>query len=355
MPVKTPLMERLDLSAPIIQAPMAGSDTPELAIAVSEAGGLGSMGMTYLAPDDMKGRLKTVRSRTNRVVNVNLFAPQPIPPLPGDTSEAVERLRPFYEDLGVGLPAVSPGADKFADRFPLVLEGGVKVFSFIMGLIPEDAMRALRARDTFIIGTATNVPEAKQLEAAGVDAIVAQGSEAGGHRGSFTPDYAGSMVGSLALIPQVADAVSVPVIAAGGISDGRGVAAALILGAEAVQIGTAFLTTDESGAPEAHKRAVLQVGAHESRVTHAFSGRPARGVVNSMMEAVEDFKRPRAVLPFPHQNALTRPLRAAAAKAGKADCLALWAGQAGSLSRREKAADTVKRLMAETDAALKRF
>ena len=189
----------------------------------------------------------------------------------------------------------------------------------------------------FVIGTATTVEEAVALEAAGVDAIVAQGSEAGAHRGTFAVAFEAAMIGTMALVPQVVRAVGIPVIASGGIMNGDGIAAALSLGASAVQMGTAFLTCHESGAPESYKQAVLGTREHQTRVTRAFSGRPARGIVNRFMEEVESVAG--AILPYPLQNALTRPLRASAAKQDRSEFLSLWAGQGLRLARRESAAD----------------
>jgi nitronate monooxygenase len=205
----------------------------------------------------------------------------------------------------------------------------------------------------FVMGTATTVEEAVALEQAGVDAIVTQGSEAGGHRGTFAGAFEAGLVGTMALVPQVVDAVRVPVIASGGIMDGRGIAAALALGASAVQMGTAFLTCHEAGIPDAYKEAIL--GAHEdgTRLTRAFSGRPARGIVNRFMTEID--RTPEAILPFPLQNTLTRPLRSAAARQGRAEFLSLWAGQAVRLARRQSAADLVARLAKETEEAIGRL
>ena len=205
------------------------------------------------------------------------------------------------------------------------------------------------------MGTATNVAEAVALERAGVDAVVAQGSEAGGHRGTFAGDVDAGMVGTIALVPQIADAVKVPVIASGGIMDGRGVAAALALGASGAQLGTAFLSCDEAGIPAAYKQAILDAGESDTRITRAFSGRPARGIVNRFMTEVGNAGDADAILPFPLQNTLTRPLRAAAAKAGRPEFLSLWAGQGLRLARREPAAALVKRLAEETDTVLRRL
>jgi nitronate monooxygenase len=193
------------------------------------------------------------------------------------------------------------------------------------------------------------------LEQAGVDAVVVQGSEAGGHRGTFGTDFGSGMIGTLALVPQVADTIKLPVIASGGIMDGRGIVAALALGASAVQMGTAFLTCDEAGVPEVYKEAILSAREQDTRITRAFSGRPARGIANNFMAAVESQTEPATILPFPHQNALTRPLRTEAGKRGRADLLSLWAGQGLRLARRQTAAALMKRLADEMELAKARL
>jgi nitronate monooxygenase len=204
-----------------------------------------------------------------------------------------------------------------------------------------------------LAGTATTVDEAVALERAGVDVVVAQGSEAGGHRGTFDDAKAdSSLVGTLALVPQIVDAVRVPVVASGGIMDGRGIAAALALGAGAAQLGTAFLTCDEAGVPDAYKQAILDAHEDETRVTRAFSGRAARGIVNRFMREIDAAGD---VLPFPLQNALTRPLRTAAATQGRAEFLSLWAGQGVRMARRQTAADLVAALVKETDDVITRL
>jgi nitronate monooxygenase len=208
----------------------------------------------------------------------------------------------------------------------VALSSGAAAFSFTFGMLLASAIEAIKGRGMFLIDTATTVEEAVALEQAGIDAVVTQRSEAGGHRGMFATAFDTRMVGTLALVPQVVDAVTVPVIASGGIMDGRGIVAALALGAAAVQMGTAFLTCNEAGIPNAYKEAILRAREHETRLTRAFSGRLARGIVNRFMTEVEHADTADAILPFPLQNALTRLLRMTAAQQGRAEFLSLWTG-----------------------------
>jgi nitronate monooxygenase len=275
----------------------------------------------------------------------------------------VARVAPFYEELGLPRPEPpAPAARDFDAQLDAALDGGAAVFSFTFGMLPSAARDKVKARGVTLAGTATTVDEAVALERAGVDIVVAQGSEAGGHRGTFAGpvDHAAfeaGMVGTLALVPQIVDAVRVPVIASGGIMDGRGIAAVLALGAAAAQLGTAFLTTEEAGVPDVYKQAILDAHEDQTRITRAFSGRPARGIVNRFMREVEAPSWPHqfSILPFPLQNALTRPLRTAAAKQGRAEFLSLWAGQGVRMARRMKAGDLVAALAEETDAAVRRL
>lgn len=355
MPYRNSLMDRLGLVHPIIQAPLAGGgDTPALVAAVAEAGGLGFIGGAYLAPGQIVAAAKDVRARTSRPFGVNLFAPLPAPAMPADPGPALARVAPFFAELGLAPPALpGPPAYDFDAQLAAALETSAAVFSFTFGIPPPAAIAAARRKGMMLIGTATNVAEARALVEAGVDAVVTQGSEAGGHRGTFAGEFEAGMIGTMALVPQVADAIRVPVIASGGIMDGRGIAAALALGASAVQLGTAFLTCEESGIPEAYRAAILGAAEHETRLTRAFSGRPARGIVNRFMTEVE--RGEPAILPFPIQNGVTRPLRAAAAQHGRAEFLSLWAGQGLGLARRQKAGELVARLAAETEIAIARI
>jgi nitronate monooxygenase len=347
------LLARLRITHPIIQAPMAGGGTtPAMVAAVSEAGGLGTAAGAYLSAAQLTAILREVRERTRQPFAVNLFAPLATPAAPDDPARALAPITRYHAELGLAAPTLpAPVPADFAELFPVVLESGAAAFSFTFGIPPAGALAAARERGMLLMGTATTVAEAIALEGAGVDVVVAQGSEAGAHRGTFVQSFEASMVGTIALVPQVADAVRLPVVASGGIMDGRGIAAALALGAEAVQMGTAFLTTDEAGIPEVYKQAIPAAQAEATRVTRVFSGRPARGIVNRFMTEMEQLPDG-TILPFPLQNSLTRGLRGAAAKAGQADFLSLWAGQGAPLARRQSAGALVARLVKETDAAM---
>jgi nitronate monooxygenase len=357
MAIHTALTRRLGIEHPIIQAPLAGGgDTPALVAAVAEAGALGFVGASYLTPQQLAEAARAVRGLTQRPFGINLFAPGPAPAAPADVRAALARVAPFFAELGLPAP-VAPAAlaDPFPALFEAALASGAAAFSFTFGCLPPAAVAAVKRRGMFLMGTATTVDEAVVLERTGADAVVAQGVEAGGHRGTFASEADAGMIGTIALVPQIADAVRVPVIASGGIMDGRGIAAALALGASGVQLGTAFLTCEEAGIPAAYKQAILDARESDTRITRAFSGRPARGIVNRFMTQVERDGGADAILPFPLQNALTRPLRAAAAKAGRAEFLSLWAGQGVGLARRETAAGLVRRLADETEAVLRRL
>lgn len=348
------LTDRFDLRLPVIQAPLAGGgDTPEMTAAVSNAGGLGSIGAAYLTPEAIEAAGAAVRRATDRPFAINLFAPVENPP-PPPADDAIARTAGFFERLGLPRP-VAPQGGGFVldDQVEAALTTGASLFSFTFGLMPDQHLQRFRAAGMAIAGTATTVREAELLADAGCDMVIAQGAEAGGHRGSFADGFEAGAVGSMALVPQMVDALDMPVIASGGIMDGRGIAAALALGAAGVQMGTAFLSCAEAGIPEAYRARLRGGRDHETRITRAFSGRPARGLVNDFMRHVD--AAPEAILPFPYQNALTRPLRAAAAKAGEVEVLSLWAGQGVGLSRDLPAADLLARLERELAEARRRL
>jgi len=349
-------MERLGLDQPIIVAPMGGATTVSLALAACEAGALGFLASAYLTPDQIREESRELRARTSRTFGNNLFVSQPPPVEPANAGAALDHMARFHAELGLP-PATLPRftGDRFEEQLAAVLDGGAPVFSFTFGIPSKAAMQAIKACGVFIMGTATTVDEAIELERAGVDAVVAQGSEAGAHRGTFGSAFEAAMIGTMALVPQMVDAVKVPVVASGAIMDGRGIAAALALGASAVQMGTAFLTCDEAGIAEAYKEAILKAHEQDTRVTRAFSGRPARGIVNRFMEETDGAADAGVILPYPLQNMLTRPMRNAAAKQERADYLSLWAGQGVRLARGQSARDLIARLVEETEAAIVRL
>jgi nitronate monooxygenase len=266
-----------------------------------------------------------------------------------ELAAARERVRPYYAALGAEPPVVSRAVPSFERQVEALLEARPPVFSFVMGVPDAAILREVKRRGIRSIGTASTVDEARVLEAAGVDAVVASGSDAGGHRGSFLRPVENSLVGTFSLVPQVVSAIRIPVIAAGGIADGRGIAAALALGAEGVQIGTAFLACAESGASPAHRQRLGQPEARHTRLTRVFSGRHARGIDNELMRSLERDGEP---LPFPLQNALTAPLRRAASAAGQSEWLALWAGQNAASARQGTATNLMHSLVEETDQVL---
>jgi len=334
---------------------MAGANAtpPALVAAVSEAGGLGFLGAAYLSPDEIAEQAAAVRRLTARPFGVNLFAPAPAPQ-PTDAAAAIRHLAPYHAELGIAAPnGPAPPRFSFDDQLAAVLASDAAVFSVTFGLLPDGALDAARSRGLFVVGTATTVEEAVAMQRSGVDAVAAQGSEAGAHRGTFAAPFEMAMVGTMALVPQVVDAVRVPVIASGGIMDGRGIVAALALGAGAVQMGTAFLTTDECGVAPSYKDAVLHAREDGTRTTRAFSGRPARGIVNRFMRETEAADG--GILPYPLQNTLTRAMRTAAARQDRAEYLSLWAGQGVRLARRLPAAELVRRLAAEMEETLGRL
>lgn len=337
----------LGVEHPIIQAPMGGANAtpPALVAAVSNAGALGFLGAAYMSPDQIRKDGAAIRALTSKPFGVNLFAPVDDGPLPRDVAVPMNRIAGYHTELGLGAPEhPTLPTWTFEEQVRACIECGATVFSVTFGLLPAPLLKLLKSAGIYIVGTATTVQEAVLFAESGVDAIAAQGSEAGAHRGSFAKPFEQSMVGILSLVPQIMREVTLPVIAAGGIMDGRAIRAALAVGAQAAQLGTAFLVTDECGVAESYKQAVLASRDDSTKVTRAFSGRPARGIVNRAMVEIESDG---AVLPYPYQNSLTRAMRTAAAKQDRAEFLSLWCGQAGHLARRMPAAELVRTLMEE--------
>ena len=352
--MKTPLCDTLGIELPIIQAPMAGVTTPELVSAVCNAGALGSLGFAYTQPEAMVREAERVRALTSGPFNLNLFLSEtPAAVEAASQRKALEAVGTYFDELGLSRP--QPVKPPYAPDQNAQLEAieaiRPAVFTFHLGDSGAKRLGALQSKGIRVGGSATCVAEAKHLEAIGVDFIIAQGGEAGGHRGSYLRDPYAAMTGTLALTRLIVKAVKVPVVAAGGIMDGAGIAAALALGAQAAQLGTAFIACAESGASATHKAALLAAEDDDTVMTEKFSGKPARGLVNRYMREMRD----KPVLPFPAQNSVTGPLRAASAKAGNPDFIAMWAGQAAALARDLPAADLVRTLRDETLEALERL
>jgi nitronate monooxygenase len=351
----TRLTDLFGIEHPIIQAPMAGPNTPELAIAVAEAGGLGSLATAMLNPEGVRNELGIFRQRTARPVNLNFFCHTP--PLPDPAREAGwrERLAPYYAELGI-----EPGAGSGAGRTPfdetfcaLVEELRPEVVSFHFGL-PEPALVArVKAAGAKVLSSATTVAEARWLADRGVDAIIAQGAEAGGHRGMFLTTDIAAQPGTFALVPQVVDAVSVPVIAAGGIADSRGIVAAMALGAAGVQIGTAYLLSREAKTSALHRAALGSAAAESTAMTNLFTGRPARGIVNRFMREVGPISEDAPA--FPLAGAAVQPLRSASEAAGSGEFSPLWSGQAAALARESGAGELTRDLAERANALLRRL
>lgn len=331
-------------------APMGGeSASAALVAAVCEAGGFGWLGGAYMAPERLAQTVDAIRAATPRPFGVNLFCPQDWSRDPAREAAFVDAIAPFHAALGLPPPALPERFEEdFEAQLAVLVERRVPWIGFTFGDPGAARIEALHAAGARVAGTATNVPEARQLATSGCDALVAQGAEAGAHRGSFLGSRDAGLVGTMALVPQVVDAVppGLPVAAAGGIADARGVAAAQALGAAAAAVGTAFLLADECPIAPAYRAALESGAAHETVLTAAFSGRWARGLANRFTRET-DAMVARGDLPdFPIPNALTRPMRQAAGRAGAPDFLSLWAGQALPLAGRASAADIVRRLAA---------
>jgi nitronate monooxygenase len=323
------LLDRLGLSIPLIQAPMAGASGPQLAIAAIHAGGLGSLPCALLTPATVREQVAEVRSQSAGPLNLNFFCHDMAESI--DDSAWRSLLEPYYAEFGIDTPGSPPPLRKpFDEAMCAVIEElRPEVVSFHFGLPADSLLARIRDARAFIIANATSPAEARWLAERGVDAIIAQGYEAGGHAGSFLAAPPGTQMGLMALLPQVVDAVAQPVIAAGGIGDGRGMAAALMLGASAVQLGTCYLRSPECFVSPSHRAALDAPDAEQTQFTNLFTGRLARGLPNRLMNEVGPV-RPEAPV-YPHAATALAPLRAAAETRGESDFSALWAGQAAAL------------------------
>jgi nitronate monooxygenase len=329
------LTAKLGIDYPVIQGPLGGLSSQKLTAAVSNFGGLGSFGAHSLTPEAIKEVIGQIRSLTSKPFAMNLWASMEDEGArtsdENDFNRSLAPLTTHLAALGAPRPTFKPYSPaRFEDQARVLLDAKVPVFSFIFGIPPREVLEECRAKSIVTIGTATTPEEAAALEETGVDAIVASGFEAGGHRGSFLRSAEDSLTGTLSLVPQIVDNVDVPVIAAGGIGDARGVVAALALGAEAVQIGTVFLACEESGASLLHRQALRGKKAGHTALTRGFTGRLARGIHNRLLQELN--QEGTAVLPYPLQRSLVRNVAIPAEAAGRSDLLPLWAGQSANLS-----------------------
>ncbi|KAA0983411.1 nitronate monooxygenase [Pseudomonas sp. ANT_J12] len=345
----TRILDLLGIELPIIQAPMAGAHDSAMVIAASNAGGLGSLPAALLSLDQLREELKTIRQHSQRPFNVNFFCHQP--PLPDEQKarDWKDLLEPYYRELGADFDAPTPVSNRapFDDATCALVEAfRPEVVSFHFGLPEKSLLDRVKATGARILSSATTVEEAVWLEQHGCDAIIAMGYEAGGHRGMFLSDDLNSQVGTFALVPQIVDAVKLPVIAAGGIADARGIAAAFHLGASAVQVGTAYLFTAEAKISAAHHKALRTAKDSETALTNLFTGRPARGILNRVMREIGPMSDKAPA--FPLAGGALMPLRAK----DPADFANLWAGQAFRLGIEMPAAELTRRLAEEALAKL---
>jgi nitronate monooxygenase len=330
------LTSRLELQYPIVQGPLGGLSSQRLTASVSNYGGLGSFGAHGLKPEAISKVIREIKGLTAKPFAMNLWVSMEDEGAFTSTEEAFHRslapLAKHIESLGGGKQFYRQYEPiRFEDQVQILLDEGISAFSFIYGIPSKQILDEFRRKGIALIGTATTVDEAIALEQAGVDVIAASGFEAGGHRGSFLQSSEDSLTGTMALVPQVVDAVELPVIAAGGIGDARGIVAAFALGAEGVQMGTAFLACEESGANTLHRKALLSGQAKQTGLTRGFTGRLARGVKNRLLDELS--QKDIEILPYPLQRALVRRLSIPAEKAGRPELLPLWAGQSANLSR----------------------
>lgn len=317
-----------------------GPTTPELVAAVSNAGGLGNLGAGYLTPEQIRIAINKIRGLTDRPFGVNLFVFEQREETEETIKKMSDYLNSYRNQLGIPQnPSLPKYTESFEEQVQVVLEERVPVSSFTFGIPSNNIIQSLKKSGAFVIGTATTVDEAIKLELSDIDAIVAQGSEAGGHRGTFLKNASESLIGLIALVPQIVDHVSIPVIASGGIMDGRGLVASLTLGAAAVQMGTAFLACTESGAHPTYKEKILSANEDATIITNAYSGKAARGINTQFIRDMQLY--PRNVPPYPIQHVMTRDIRQAAAIANDPEFMSLWAGQGLRLANDHSAATII--------------
>jgi len=348
----TKASELLGIQYPILQGPFGGGlSSVELTSTVSNMGGLGGYGAYTMSPDDIYAVDKQIKTATNKPYNINLWVSDTDAPDSAVTDtqyeQAKQLFQPYFEEAGIPLPEKpAPFKSRFENQLQVIMDIRPKVFSFMFGTLSQDVMEELRKRGIKTVGAATTPDEAIALEASGVDMVIASGFEAGGHRPSFLAPAEQSTIGTFVLLQLIREKVKVPIIAAGGIADGRGIAAALTLGADAVQVGTAFFATDESGALSAHRQMLFSDAAKYTSLTRAFTGRLGRGITSR--PAIELSGKEKSFLPFPLQTTFMSSLRKAAFEQQKWDIVLFWGGQIAPILKHTKAARLMQSLIEET-------
>ena len=345
----------LKIKYPIIQAPMASAASIELAAAVSNAGALGSLGLSYHKIENILSDYHKILSKTNHSINLNFMTHKEPNKNDIKAKKYMNEIKKYFEEYKITeIPKLVNTTETFnTEHLDLLLKMNPKVVSFHFGLPDENYIKSIKNQNIYIISSATTVEEAKILESSGADAIIAQGYEAGGHRGTFASTYKEGEIGLFSLLPQIVDATSLPIIAAGGIANGKGIAAAMMLGAKGVQLGTAFLSCPEASVHPLWKKALSDSSSRETRITSAFTGRPARGIVNRL---IEDMENKNDIIPdFPTVGSIIKPLANIAADHGNDDFLSLWAGQSAPMNRNVTSQKLIELLVEETSTTLNNF
>jgi nitronate monooxygenase len=351
----TIITELLKMRLPLIQAPMAGgATTPELVAAVSNAGGLGSLGAGYMTADEIKTTIKKIKSLTNKPFAVNLFIPEEYYANEEQIEQARKTVQASCSELKLHIESIKPPyTPLFEEQMNVIVEEKVPIFSFTFGIPSRDWIETFKKNAISLIGTATTLAEAKLLEENNIDAIVAQGSEAGGHRGTFLSNADNALINISSLLPLLIEHIKIPIIAAGGIMTAKGIIELLKLGVSAVQMGTAFLSCTESGIHPLYKKLLLNSSYDNTTLTRAFSGKWARGIMNKFITRMQSHEN--NILDYPMQNALTRTMRQEATKQNNSEFMSMWAGQAAYLCKALPAAQLIEELDAEIIVLLKQL
>jgi nitronate monooxygenase len=346
------LTKLLKIEYPIIQAPMAGGiTTSKLVAAVSNSGGLGMIGAGYMTPMQIREQIREVKQLTSNPFGINLFVPNEFHVTENEITSAQKKLNQIRKHLNLepkenmDIPTVTDVFNNFTEQIQVVIEEKIPICSFTFGIPSKQVIAELKQYNIILMGTATTVREAVENEKAGIDLVIAQGSEAGGHRGSFSNGDQESLIGLMSLIPQIVDTVSIPVIAAGGIMDGRGLQASICLGAKGVQMGTAFLTCVESGAHPVYKESILNANESDTVLTRSFSGKWARGIKNEFISEMNDFEP--SLPEYPIQNTLTQDIRKTSSSQNNPAFMSLWSGQSPRLAKYQTVESLIKAVISE--------